>query len=333
MSENDSLSDALDQVAKDLPEVAGPHPLDIDNEQEGVQEAVQAAPAWEAPGWSKRWKEPSQKALNALYSHPEARAHLDALLPELEETYSYTGRRDQEFAQYRKMFDPIGNAIGPYVQQFQMNGMTPEAGITQTLAFADALARNPDNTFPTLAQMYKPQNAGQVIQALAQAWGADLGQVTQEQPYIDPAVQQMLGGLTQRFSTIEQALFHQHQQGQQAQQAAVLQEIQAFETATDESGAQKHPHFRTVFEDMVQLVQLGRARSVGDAYTMAVRLNPELSASIGEKQALDSAARQTAAAKQAQGASRNVSGKPNGRDTAPSSIEEAMRAADKEMAA
>lgn len=332
MSENASLSDVMDTVAKDMPEEKvdhlGPEP------DAPVDKAAAVPDAWEPPGWSKRWKEPSRKALEALHSHPDARTHLDPLLSELEETYGYLGRRDNEYAQYRRQLDPIAEVIGPYVQQFQLAGMSPQQGLTQVLAFADSLSRNPDNTFPMLAQMYKPSNAGQVIKALSQAWGTDLGNVIQEEPYMDPAVKQLIGGLTERYQTIEQALYQQQQQAVQGQQAAVLQHIGAFENATDESGAAQHPHFRTVYDDMIHLINAGRVdrsdpQVLSKAYAMAVRLNPELSASIAEKSTLESAARQTAVAKQAQEASRNVSGKPNGRDTAPSTIEEAMRAAAK----
>ena len=110
MSDIDALSCAMEAAAKDVPEaVAAPV------EQ---QEPVEAA--WEAPGWTKRWKEPSRNALKALRDHPGARTHLDPLLKELDETYSYVGRRDNEFAQYRRQLDPIAEVIAPYVDRLHM---------------------------------------------------------------------------------------------------------------------------------------------------------------------------------------------------------------------
>jgi len=323
MSDIDSLSGAMESAAKDVPEaVAAPV------EQ---QEPVEAA--WEAPGWTKRWKEPSRNALKALRDHPEARTHLDPLLKELDETYSYVGRRDNEFAQYRRQLDPIAEVIAPYVNQLHMQGMSPQQFVQQLLATQDSLRNNPDQTFPYLASMFKPRDAGQAIKALAQAWGADLGSVAQEAPYIDPALQQMLGGYQSELSQVKQAIWQQQQGQMQAQQAAVLNDIAAFESAADESGNPKHPHYREVYDDMVMLIQMGRASSLPQAYDMAVRFNPKLSASMAEQQALKDAARQTAEAKQAAEASRNVSGKPKGRANQASSIEEAMRKAEKELAA
>ena len=324
MSDENSLSTVMETVAKDIPEEKVDHLPAEPNES-----PAEAEKPWEAPGWSKRWKEPSRKALEALYAHQEARTHLDPLLKELDETYSYVGRRDNEFAQYKRQLDPIAEVIAPYVQQYQLQGMSPQQGLQQLFATADSMRSNPDQTFPWLAQMYKPRNAGQVIKALAQAWGADLGQMSQEAPYVDPHVQQAFGALQQRLSGYEQALWQQQQGQRMAQQAAVLSEIEAFESAADANGAQKHPHFREVYDDMVSLLNMQRARTLPEAYEMAVRFNPKLAQAVAEKAALEQAARQTAEAKQATDASRNVSGKPTGRDKRPSSIEEAMRAADK----
>jgi hypothetical protein len=323
MCEIDSLSGAMESAAKDVPEtVAAPV------EQ---QEPVEAA--WEAPGWTKRWKEPSRNALKALRDHPEARAHLDPLLKELDETYGYVTKRDQEYAQYRRQLDPIAEVIGPYVNQLHMQGMSPQQFVQQLVATQEAMRSNPDQTFPHLAGMFKPRDANQVIKALAQQWGADLGAITQEAPYIDPALQQMLGGYHSELSQLKQSLWQQQQGQLQAQQAAVLNDIAAFESAADESGNPKHPHYREVYDDMVMLIQMGRASSLPQAYDMAVRFNPKLSASMAEQQALKDAARQTAEAKQAAEASRNVSGKPKGRPGQASSIEEAMRKAEKELGA
>lgn len=329
-TEHSSLDGALEAAAKDVPEV---------RDAPEVIEPAAPEPAWEAPGFSKRWKEPSRNALKALHDHAEARAHLAPILEELEGTYGYIGRRDNEFATYRKQFDPIAEAINPYVQGFQMRGMSPQQGIQQVLAFADALSQDPDQTFPYLAGMYKPRDAGQALKALAQAWGADLNQVTQDAPYIDPQVTQLLGGYRNELSQMRDYLFQQQQGQHQAMQASVLNHIAAFEDAADESGKPKYPHFRKVYDDMVMLINLGRVdrndpNVLAKAYDMAVRFNPELGASIAEKQALEAAARQTAEAKQAAEASRNVSGKPKGQPKAGRlTIEEAMRAAEKQMSA
>ena len=150
MSENDSLSAAIETAAKDAPEEKIDHlPADTN----AAADAAEVEKPWEAPGWSKRWKEPSRKALEALHAHQEARAHLDPLLKELDETYSYVGRRDNEFAQYRRQLDPIAEVIAPYVQQYQLQRMSPQQGLQQLFATADSLRSNPDQTFPWLAQM------------------------------------------------------------------------------------------------------------------------------------------------------------------------------------
>lgn len=323
-----SLEDALTNAENETPEIVA----DV------AAEPIQQEPEWELPGWAKNWDEPDQIALKQLRGLEPAKDHFDRLLGRIDKISTGFGKQGTEYGNYRRQMDPIAEVIGPYVQQFQMNGMTPQQGLTQVLAFADALARNPDQTFPQIAQMYKPSNAGQVIQALAQAWGADLGQVTQEAPYVDPTISQMVNPLFQRLQSIESALSQQHLQGQRAQQAAVLQKLDAFMAAKDETGSPKYPYLDRLQDRMAALINGGMVDrfdpdAMPKAYDMAFRLDPDLSRDDAEKRALAAAARQTAVSKNAADASRNVSGKPSGRDTAPSTLEEALAAADKQFRA
>lgn len=320
-----SLEDALTNADTAVPEVAN------------VAEAAPTPePEWELPGWATTWDEPDQLALKQLRGLEPAKEHFDRLLGRIDKISTGFGRQGHEYGNYRRQMDPIAEVISPYVQQFQMNGMTPQQGLTQVLAFADSLARNPDQTFPQLATMYKPSNAGQVIQALAQAWGADLGQVTQEQPYIDPVIQEMVGGVAQELRSIKEWKYQQEQYARSAQQAAVLHQLDAFTNAKDETGAPKYPHLDRLQNQMAAIINSGLVdrrdhEAIAKAYTMAFRLDPDLSNDDAEKRALAAAARQTATATKAADASRNVSGKPNGRDTAPSTLEEALAAAERQF--
>lgn len=314
----------------------------LTNAETAVPEVADAAPApeqeWELPGWATTWDEPDQVALKQLRGIEPAKEHFDRLLGRIDKISTGFGRQGHEYGNYRRQMDPIAEVISPYVQQFQMNGMTPQQGLTQVLAFADSLARNPDQTFPQLASMYKPSNAGQVIQALAQAWGADLGQVTQEQPYIDPAIQQMLGGVAQELRSVKEWRYQQEHEARTAQQAAVLQKLDAFMAAKDETGAPKYPYLDRLQDRMAAIINGGMVdrrdpEAMQKAYDMAFRLDPDLSSADAEKRALAAAARQTAVAKNAADASRNVSGKPTGRDPAPSTLEEALAATERQFRA
>jgi hypothetical protein len=114
----------------------------------------------------------------------------------------------------------------------------------------------------------------------------------------------------------------------------VEQEISAFESAKDESGNPKHPFFRDVYNDLVVLIQMGRANSLSDAYELATRYHPaamEAKTKAAEAKALQDAARATTEAKQAP---RNINGSARGNPGAEKlSMREAMELADKQLAA
>lgn len=73
------------------------------------------------------------------------------------------------------------------------------------------------------------------------------------------------------------------QQQQQAQYNRLIEEVRSFETAVDENGTPKHPHFNRVFDRMVRLVRAEEAKSIQDAYEMAVTLDKELQAEMAEE--------------------------------------------------
>lgn len=289
---------------------------------------------WEAPGWTKMWKEQSRKALEAFASSGNEE-HLRALTGELDQTYNYIGQRNQEFALLNKRFGPVSELLTQAEQGFTMQGQSLQQGLQQMFAVSQSLANNPDQTLPWLAERYKPRDPASVLQMLSQVWGADLGQVAQSAPYIDPTVQGLVGPIINRLQSVEQAAWEQNQYFQRQQQEAVVNEIAAFEHATDESGNAKNPYFRDVYDDMVLLCQMGRAKTVQQAYDMATKFNPvahESKAKQAEQQALALAARNTAATKQASDASKNINGSARGsRDAGNPNIMEAMKLADKQL--
>lgn len=332
----ESGTEAPEKPAKaEKPEKRGVSGLKTTAEQ--IKEVATPAEVkkWEAPGWSKMWKEQSRQALEAFASGQGNEDHLKALTSELDQTYNYLGQRNQEFAQLNKRFGPVSELLTQAEQGFTMQGQSLQQGLQQMFAVSQSLANNPDQTLPWLAERYKPRDPASVLQMLSQVWGADLGQVAQSAPYIDPAVQGIVGPLLNRLQSIEQATWQQQQEYQRQQQEAVLNEIAAFENATDESGAAKHPYFRDVYDDMVMLISMGKAKSVNQAYDLATRFHPavhESKAKQAEQQALAAAARTTATAKQASEASRNVNSSARGnRDAGNPNIMEAMKLADKQL--
>lgn len=315
--------DAIDKAGK--PETETPTPEQVKK--------------WEGKGWLKRWKPESAKAAELLATHPELGQHWKPLEAQIDEIYNFSGRNENELGRWRQQMGPVSDMLTPYVQQWQMQGMTPQQGLGQLLAYQDALARDPDSTLPQLAQMFKPRDAAKTLQALSQAWGADLGQVAQQAPYIDPHVQQMVTPLVHELQALKAQTFQREQLETQQKQRQMLAQIDAFEQEKDGKGNPKHPFFREMFVEMVALangrVQAGLPVAIEDIYNHVASYHPaaaEWRAKQGAEKALQAASRTNESARQASEASRNVNGsKATGQEAAPKSPRDAIQRAIREQ--
>lgn len=205
--------------------------------------------------------------------------------------------KGQALSELEKQYQPLQEVIQPYAQTFAMQGMTPVQGISQLLAYQQALTENPQET----------------LMQLAQAYGVDLQQAFENQPYVDPQVQT----LQQKLESLEQQQAQAAQSQQQRQHEAIVEQIAQFASAADESGNPKHPHFESVYDDIVTLMQMGRASSLEDAYAKAVQYNPEVQAQLREQQEQVVAEQKAAEAQKAREAARTVTSK-RAADPAPS---------------
>ena len=292
--------------------------------------ALPAAPekAWEIPGWAKNWKEPSRKALEALYANEGNRAHWDPIQKELDGAYGYIGRRDQEYAQYRQAMDPIWQTVSPLEQAYGLQGMSLQQGLSRMIQAGNFLATQPDQAFPWFAQSYKPNDPGKVLQALAKQWGADVSQLWQD-AYVDPNISALLTPLQQEVQALKQERQQARMMQQQQYQRSILGQIEQFENAKDESGNPLYPHFERVYDRMTGLLNGKLAQGLEDAYEQAILLDKELVAEIAQKRAQEEAAARAAAAEKAIEASKTVAGKgkPNSSEKRAKSIAEAVRMA------
>lgn len=270
-----------DPPGSDAPPDAAAPPADDPNAA-----AIQQLPALEPPSmWGPKYKE----AFSKLASEAEKREIAEAWANQWKETQGYQTKKDQEFADLRKQFDPLKETLAPYEQVWQRQGMTTQQGVSQLLGWAHALATNPQQT----------------LQELAKSYNVNLQELVSSQPYQDPQVQALQAELAQ----VRQQLGGFTQSQQQQQQQYVLSQIQAFENAQDEQGNLKHPHYSRVFDTMVALARGGAAKDIEDAYQKAVALDKDLQAELQQQAEQQRAAAQAAEAKKAAQASRKVQGK------------------------
>jgi hypothetical protein len=297
---------------------------EFDDLDTGADESAELLPAetpWEAPSWAAHWKHEARDALGRFASHPELKTQYTPIQKQIEEIYADKTRREQEAAEYRKRTDPLWNVVQPFEQRYALQGIPVHQGVQQLFQAAELLNTNPDQAFPWLAGSYRPQNPQEALMRLAQSWGVDLNAAMQEQPYIDPTVTALLNPLQQQVQQLQQAIGQQQAAQQHQQHNALVSEISDFEAAKDENGKPLHPHFATVFDDMVALVKMGRATDLDTAYRMAVQFSPQLqtqsqgeAAEAARKKALQQAAARTAAAEKSEVASRTVAGKSQNRN-------------------
>lgn len=201
-------------------------------------------------------------------------------------------RKTQEVADTKRFKDSVDQLLTPYRTQFAMHGMDEVGAIRHLVGWFTSLQQSPAET----------------LQILAQQYGVDFNQKQDEN--VDPNFKALRDEITFLKSQIAQT--HQAQQHQVS--SNLFEQVNSFRDEKDSAGNAKHPHFETVRQDMSVLVGSGRAKTLQEAYELAVRLHPDihdksLEQSILEKQKaaqqqgkqkdIDDAAKKAAQAKKA----------------------------------
>lgn len=310
-----------------------------EDEPEGVEaEEVEAAETEEtvealepAPKWDKRYKE----VFTNLGQFENGREYQQAMLDLYGEQQGYATKVEQERAELRKQWEQtqpfvqrMNEALSPYQQFLAESGATPDQAVRQSMGLLMQLRANPQRTLIDLAKRM----------------GVDLNAALSEQPWESPESKQ-LSELRSQFDRLraEQAQREQRQAYEQMQriQAENASQIEAFATATDDSGNPAHPHLETVQDIMAELIY-GRenmrrsnpslpAMGLDEAYDRACKLHPDV-AQDSEKQAEAARlAKANATAKQAKTAATRVktgtAGKEPVKKTLREEIEESLKSA------
>lgn len=234
----------------------------------------------EAPAF---WKPGARDAWKALQAYREGAPHLKAIHEQWLETQKHFTQHQQQFSEFRRNFEPIGQFLQPYAQQWARDGMGPLEGLRQIMSWRDGLLQDPKGT----------------ILELARSLGVDLAQATEDQPWVDPVTQ----ALQDRVNQAEAKLRQFEESGIQQQQQAVFAQVEAFKNQTDAQGNLLHPFLdQQVLNDMLHFYSTGRAKDPETAYRMAVQYSPEYqqhAAAEADRKAREQAAQQQQAAQQA----------------------------------
>ena len=233
--------------------------------EEAVEEQVEEqAPALEELTAPKHWPKEEQEIFNAWDANVQHQV-MDRYKA-MEGDYT---KKTQALSKYKKRNEALDEIYGPFRDDFQRAGMDEVAATRQLLA----------------AHKYLREDPQQAIKWLAQSYGVDLKAVNDdtaiEDEYADPQMKAMQQQIAQLQGTIQ----NQQQQAQNMQKQEVQTLIDNFQTAKDEDGNLKHPHFEAVQNQMAALVGSGQAKDIAQAYDMAVFANPETRAKVLEEQA------------------------------------------------
>jgi hypothetical protein len=158
--------------------------------------------------------------------------------------------------------DPVREVVKAYETEISRRGMAPEQAVKVLFEAQRALDENPVEALRQLARSYgvDPANLAPANNAQALQHSADpvLGQLQQE-------VATLRGYLTQ-----QQRIQHD---ATMAEQHRIISDFASTKAA---DGAAAYPHFEQVRVTMGNLLQAGEAKSLKDAYDMAVWARPDL---------------------------------------------------------
>lgn len=165
-------------------------------------------------------------------------------------------RREQEVdkgfrerAEQLKRYEPLEQVIAPHRQKWAVAGVDEATAIKQLLAASEWLERDPAQAIAYLAKQY----------GLGSAQPTE-GQVQAPQP---AGNSQQESALLQRIAQLEQSV-------QQATQAPLVSQIEAFKNDP------ANLYFENVRDDMAVLLSSGKANDLKEAYEMACWMRPDI---------------------------------------------------------
>ena len=242
-------SQPRDEVGKFAPKESAPVP------------DVPEMPVRRAPS---SWKKEAQEVyLKADRGEPLTPEEIKTLTAEAERRESDFHKGVSEFKTHSERARMYDQAIAPYQQHLQSLGVDAPTAIS-ALMRADMTLRNGD-----------PATKAQYFQQLAREYGIDLGQI-QNQPQMDPQTQYLM----QQMHNLRQQQQMWQNQVQQQEQARVQSEIAQFATADK-------PHFDAVRNEMADLLESGKAKTLQEAYETAVWMRQDIRQSLIDQQKQD----------------------------------------------
>ena len=226
----------------------------------------------------------------------DERTQFDSLPPEAQEVLLARDKSFQTgYQEKAQSISAITDAIKPWEQSLAQRGLTPEQAIRTLFAAQHQLDTDAVGGILQIAQNYG------VLDQLQAKFAPE----TDDDDLVDPqfkALQQEIQDLKSQLTQTTQGI-------QQQQNQTVQQQIESFQTAVDDKGELKHPHFEEAMPMILAAVQSGDALDA--AYDKAKWSVPAYRDSLVQKESEKTVAAKAKKVKQAKRAARGV--KTNGK--------------------
>ena len=259
------------------------------------------------------WKEEARQAWESLLANQEYHEQLKPLRDQFTSDYQYRTQLEQERqqlaqqAQVAQQFQQVSQQYGDLLQ-----GRDPMQMAGQLFYAAKQLQTDPKNTLVRLAQQY----------------GVDLNQLTDDQPYVDETTRQLQGQL----EAMQQQFQQQQIAQQQAQQQQLMESARSFEFETDAEGKPLRPYVADVAKEMIGLMQSGYAQDFQTAYDRAIRLRDDVWEKVQKDQGKSGALQRSEQARRAKAAASAQPKRSKSSVTTPKGVEDLDDALDRALA-
>ena len=270
-------ADVVEEIAEPvIAEVADPvekPTVEVAEVAEPVTPAIEAPQAWTGP-MKEKW----------------------ATLPA--DVQAEINRRENDFHKMvtsregeLRLGKDMKDVITPYMPIITAEGGNPVAAVQSLLNTAYQLRTG------------TPQQKAELVRQIAEQYGVDLGQATQQQPQDN-----YLASLQNEIAQLKQAVNPQaimSQLQEQQEHVKIQSDISAF------AANPANKHFETVKATMAPLLASGRAKDLQEAYDMACYADPTIRSTLLQEQASEQAAKRKAEVIAKKQAAVSVTGSPS----------------------
>jgi hypothetical protein len=211
------------------------------------------------------WRKEAQEAWKT--TPPAVKSELVKREADISRYVGETKKYQEEIAPYITVGAAVNKIIEPYLPLLQQAGVQPATHL-ERLLYAHATL-----TFG------RPEQKAAMFKQLAIDSGIDLAALANGQGSPEHAMLPAFRSLQQELAQLRQGVTGVTTSFQEAQAAELAQGIVAFANDTE-----NHPFFAAVADQIPAIIDAGQAKTLKDAYDLAVERNPQTRAALRDRE-------------------------------------------------